>query len=327
MLDKALKQCAYIGLGAMGTPISGHIANHIETLGYPPLLVYNRTRSKADLVKKNHRVDIAESIEACARSDIIFTCLFDDDAVEGTVDTLLRTQLRPGTIIVDQSTISPTTSQRIAKKTTQSGVYYLACPILGPPSKAAVADLTVLIAGPIDARPLVLPLLVPVIGKKCVELNEDASNSLRLKLCGNLLFSGILVSLTESLTLAEASGLGQDKAQELIDILFPDTLFSVYGTKMVKETYYKQINYPISGAQKDVGHMVSLAQSVGAPLTIAEAFLEQLGEARAEKGDIDITGVIGSKFLKRGKLKTQEYSATVSLGQRKNAGLTFDLKK
>ncbi|KAF7730556.1 DNA polymerase zeta [Apophysomyces ossiformis] len=297
MLGNPTRQCAYIGLGAMGAPISGHIADHLEESGYPPLLVYNRTKAKAIDVQKSHKVIVAESVEACARSDIIFSCLFDDKAVEETIDKLLRANLRPGTIFVDQSTISPTTATRICEKTAAANVHYVASPILGPPSKAASADLTVLIAGSFSARSVVIPLLIPVIGKKHVEIGDDPSDSLRLKLCGNMLFSGILLSLTESLTLAEASGLSQDRFQELVQLLFPNSLFSLYSDKMIKQTYYSQIDFPISGAQKDVGHMVSLAKSVRTPAIVAETFLQHLTKVRDQKGDIDITGVIENHYL------------------------------
>ncbi|KAI9359707.1 hypothetical protein BD770DRAFT_419315 [Pilaira anomala] len=302
-------QCAYIGLGAMGNAMAGHIANKLASLHYPPLLAYNRTQSRAEDLKKTHPIQVASSLEQLASSsDLIFCCLLNDSAVTQTLDTLLP-HLKSGTILIEQSTISPTLAQTYAKKALEKGVIYLACPVMGPPIKAASGDLTVLLAGGnSEVRAKVIPLLIPVIGKKLIELGEeDVGESLRLKLCGNYFITSVVEMVAEGMTLGEASGVGQDKVKELLDAVFPNTLLGVYAGRMLNNTYKDQIAFPITTAQKDLKHIMQLAKDSGASLPITDIFFQNTEKVLKDHGNYDLTSVVGNL--------------------REKAGLDFDLKK
>lgn len=302
-------QCAYIGLGAMGNAMAGHISNKLSALQYPPLLAFNRTQARAEILQKTHPVTVATSLEQVATSsDVIFSCLLNDAAVVETLDTLLP-HLKSGTILIEQSTISPALAQQYAKKAKDVGVVYLACPVMGPPVKAISGDLTVLMAGGTDqVRAKIIPLLIPVIGKKVIELGqEDVAESLRLKLCGNYFITSLVEMVAEGMTLGEASGVGQDKVKELLDAVFPNSLFGVYAGRMLNNTYKDEIAFPITAAKKDVAHIVQLAKDSGAKLPITEAFLENADKVLADHGNYDLSSVVGNMRLR--------------------AGLEFDLKQ
>lgn len=302
-------QCAYIGLGAMGNAMAGHISNKLSALQYPPLLAFNRTQARAEILQKTHPVTVATSLEQVATSsDVIFSCLLNDAAVVETLDTLLP-HLKSGTILIEQSTISPALAQQYAKKAKDVGVVYLACPVMGPPVKAISGDLTVLMAGGTDqVRAKIIPLLIPVIGKKAIELGqEDVAESLRLKLCGNYFITSLVEMVAEGMTLGEASGVGQDKVKELLDAVFPNSLFGVYAGRMLNNTYKDEIAFPITAAKKDVAHIVQLAKDSGAKLPITEAFLENADKVLADHGNYDLSSVVGNMRLR--------------------AGLEFDLKQ
>lgn len=292
-------QCSYIGLGAMGNAMAGHIANKLSLLQYPPLLVFNRTQARAEGLKKTHPVQVATSLEQVASSsDIIFSCLLNDDAVSETIDAMLP-HLKSGTILIEQSTISPALAQTYAKKAKQVGVTYLACPVMGPPSKAVSGDLTVLMAGGnTKERAKVIHLMIPVIGKKIIELGEeDVAESLRLKLCGNFFITSVVEMVAEGMTLGEASGVGQDKVKELLDAVFPNTLLGIYADRMLNNTYKDQIAFPITTAQKDVAHILQLAKDSGAKLPITEIFSKNADKVLSDHGNYDLTSVVGSKFF------------------------------
>lgn len=194
-------QTAYIGLGAMGNAMAGHIAKKVASLNYPPLLAFNRTQTRAENLKKTHPVEVATSLEQVAKSsDIIFSCLLNDAAVKETIDGLIS-HLKPGTILIEQSTIAPTLAQENAKRLKEVGVTYLACPVMGPPVKAASGDLTVMMAGGNDqVREKVIPLLIPVVGKTIIKLGqEDVAESLRLKLCGNFFITSVVEMVAEGM--------------------------------------------------------------------------------------------------------------------------------
>ncbi|KAI8642539.1 NAD binding domain of 6-phosphogluconate dehydrogenase-domain-containing protein [Parasitella parasitica] len=293
-------QCAYIGLGAMGKSMAGHIAKKLESLNYPPLLAYNRTQARAEDLKKTHRVVVAESLEQVAQSaDIIFSCLLNDAAVVDTVNSL-KPYLKPNAILVESSTISPALAQKLAAELKQKNVSYIACPVVGPPVQAASGSLTVLIAGPEDARQQVLPLLDQVIGKKVINLGQDVGESLRLKLCANFFVTSVVEVVAEGMTLGEAAGVGQENVKELLDSLFPNTLFGIYAGRMLNNTYRDEIAFPISGAKKDVGHITEMAKENGVSLPVTEIFLQNANKVQEEQGNIDLSGIVGNLRVKAG---------------------------
>ncbi|KAL0078070.1 hypothetical protein J3Q64DRAFT_1293261 [Phycomyces blakesleeanus] len=300
-------QCAYIGLGAMGYPMAGHIANHLQTLKYPSLLVHNRTLGRAESLASSVPSRVARSIAECAIADVVFTCLLNDAIVEQTVTSLLEAGLKKGAIIVEQSTVAPALVDSLAAKARASGVFYLACPIMGPPQRAQSADLVVLMAGPKAQQAIVKPLLIPAIGKKAIELGEDPAESIRLKLCGNFLVTSSCEMLAEALTLGEAAGIPQDKVGELVGSVFSSPLLNIYTTRMVQKTYNDQVHFSLTGAKKDGTHIHNMGIASGIKLPITEAFLNNVKSAHDKRGDIDITGIVGAV--------------------REGAGLDFDLKK
>lgn len=295
-------QCAYIGLGAMGNAMAGHIAQKLSSLGCPPLLAFNRTQARAEALAQTHPVTVASSLDQVATANIIFSCLLNDAAVIETLDTLIPL-LKTDTILVEQSTISPALAQKYAAKAKEAGVVYLACPVMGPPIKAKSGDLTVLMAGGESAeiRGKVLPLLIPVVGKKVIELGlQDVAESLRLKLCGNYFVTSVVEMVAEGMTLGEASGVGQDKVKELLDAVFPNSLMGVYADRMLKNTYKDEIAFPITTAKKDVAHIVQLAKDSGAKLPITEAFLKNADEVLENHGNYDLSSVVGNLRVQAG---------------------------
>jgi 3-hydroxyisobutyrate dehydrogenase-like beta-hydroxyacid dehydrogenase len=291
-------QCAYIGLGAMGNSMAGHIAKKVATLNYPPLLAFNRTQVRAEALEKTHPVKAVTSLEQVAtQSDIIFSCLLNDAAVIETLDTLLP-HLKSGSILVEQSTISPSLALEYAKKSKDVGVTYVSCPVMGPPVKAASGDLIVLMAGGNDeVRAKITPLLADVIGKKIIDLGQDdVGKSLRLKLCGNYFITSIVEMVAEGMTLGEASGVGQNKVKELLDSVFPGSLLGIYASRMLNNTYKDEIAFPITTAKKDVSHIVQLAKDSGASLPITEVFLENADKTLENHGNYDLSSIVGSKY-------------------------------
>jgi 3-hydroxyisobutyrate dehydrogenase-like beta-hydroxyacid dehydrogenase len=99
-----------------------------------PLIIYNRTSQRAtDLSNKlpKGRSTVAETIEdAVSKSDIIFTCVGDDKAMEATIDTAKTVDIK-GKLFVDCSTIHPDTTDKLAKIIEGAGAEFVACPGIG----------------------------------------------------------------------------------------------------------------------------------------------------------------------------------------------------
>src|SRR5438105_9696550 len=149
----------FIGLGSMGLPIARHVLQAGHTV-----VVYNRTRSRADALKPL-RPTIADSPAAAARGvDVLVTMVADDAALE---DVMLEASgalaaLARGAIHVSMSTISPKLSRALAERHRAAGQEYVAAPVFGRPEAAEAKKLWVVAAGP-----------APAIDRKSTRLNSS----------------------------------------------------------------------------------------------------------------------------------------------------------
>ncbi len=144
-------QVGWIGLGNMGVKMAANLAKHMRNMSppLPPLLVYNRTVSKAQALEKelDGLVKAVDSVEAIGtRCDLIFTSLSDDDAAEQIYESLLQAEekrvgkhLRNAslaaslTLLVDTSTLYPATTGKLERKISALPKrHFVAAPAFGP---------------------------------------------------------------------------------------------------------------------------------------------------------------------------------------------------
>ncbi|HEX2186134.1 MAG TPA: NAD(P)-binding domain-containing protein, partial [Chloroflexota bacterium] len=131
----------YIGLGLMGKPM----ARNILRAGYP-LTVYNRTRSKAeDLAAEG--ATVAGSIAELARQvDVVCSCVTGPRDVEAVYlgEGGVLSAARPGTLLIEMSTIDPGTHQRVAQAARERDCAYLDAPVSGGVTGARDGTLTIM---------------------------------------------------------------------------------------------------------------------------------------------------------------------------------------
>ncbi|MEH7120309.1 NAD(P)-binding domain-containing protein, partial [Neobacillus vireti] len=93
------------------------MARNLLKNGYE-LTVFNRTKEKMDLLKEEGAILAGSPKEVALKSDIVFTMLTADAAVEEVVlgENGIVYGAHPGLIVIDSSTISPSTSKKLAKE-------------------------------------------------------------------------------------------------------------------------------------------------------------------------------------------------------------------
>jgi 3-hydroxyisobutyrate dehydrogenase-like beta-hydroxyacid dehydrogenase len=136
---ESIQNVDVIGLGRMGTAI----ANNIIKSGFN-LVVYNRTPDKTRSVVEAGAISASSPREAASKSDVILTSLRDDAALLEVVngEKGILSGLRPETIHISTSTISPSLSTTLAQMHNAQGSLYLAAPVLGNPAAAKEGKLT-----------------------------------------------------------------------------------------------------------------------------------------------------------------------------------------
>ncbi|KAG2173758.1 hypothetical protein INT43_005178 [Umbelopsis isabellina] len=291
---------AYVGLGEMGSAMAQNLANWLTEQHHPtPLIVWNRSSAKAHRLEN---VKVAETLEEVAKNaNVILSCLLNDAAVSDCYNQLFEHLPKSNnTIFCEMSTVAPALTRDLHKRANELGAGYLATPIFGLPPKARAAELTIIKAGDNKLRKIVDPYLIPALGKKSIELGEDVTEALNMKLTGNCMITGFAEVLAEGLTLAAATGVGQDKALAFIEAMYPNTPLVAYAKKMATNDY-NQVAFHVGGAKKDVKHIVKLGEDHNLDLKVSKVMLDNLEELEKTKGEnIDLTGVVGVVRTKAG---------------------------
>jgi len=114
------------------TESQGMVKNIVEKGNLDkPIIIHNRTVARAEKLVSSLPSDsakVAKSLEdAVNPSDIIFTCVGDDKAIEETINTALKGNAK-GKLFVDCSTIHPDTTDKLAKTINDAGAEFVACP-------------------------------------------------------------------------------------------------------------------------------------------------------------------------------------------------------
>lgn len=191
----------YIGLGLMGAPM----ARNLMKAGHK-LVVHNRSRAIVDQLAAEGATPAFSPREVAAQVEVVFTNLPDSPDVELVAlgpDGILS-GAHPGLIMVDNSTIKPETSRRIAARLAEVGVAALDAPVSGGDIGAKAGTLTIMVGGPEEAFNQVLPLL-QAIGKTITYIGESGAGQVT-KAANQIMVVAQMVGMAEALVLSQKSG-------------------------------------------------------------------------------------------------------------------------
>src|SRR5712691_5423629 len=165
----------------MGRPMAGHLVD----AGYA-VTVWNRTREKgAALLERG--VAAAESPrEVASRSDITITMVADTpDVLEVILGSNgVLSGARPGSVVVDMSTISPVATREIARKLAERGVEMLDAPVSGGEKGAIEGTLSIMVGGELEAVARAMPLF-EAMGNTIVHVGRSGAGQV-CKACNQL---------------------------------------------------------------------------------------------------------------------------------------------
>ncbi|KAL1297010.1 hypothetical protein AAFC00_004604 [Neodothiora populina] len=292
-------QLAWIGLGNMGRGMVKNLAEKAD-LGGNPVIIFNRTSSRAEQLSQELGADKAKAVssiaEAVKPADIVFTCVGDDKAIEETIGSALEGSPK-GKLFVDCSTVHPDTTDKLAKMVTDAGAEFVACPVFGAPAMATSGQLICVLAGSAAAVDKVKPYTTGVMGRAIIDYSgEPQGAATRLKIIGNTFILNMVETLSEGHVLAEKSGLGSDRLHQFIEAMFPGP-YTAYSNRMREGDYYKREEplFAVDLARKDAGHAMALAKTHGCRMKgveVADAHLAEVKEHEGSKGDI--AGIYGA---------------------------------
>ena len=203
-------KAAWIGLGAMGAPMAGHLAN-----GRHLAAVWNRTAAKAERFAAEHpRVRAAATPEDASRdADVIFICVSADDDLRRIVDQL-EPVLGAGQIVVDHSTVAPSTSRDLADSLEDLGVAFIDAPVTGGVEGAINGQLAIMAGGDERALDRMRPVLACYA--RVVHHLGPSGCGQAAKAVNQLMVAGIAEAVCESLALMRKLELPDEPMLELL---------------------------------------------------------------------------------------------------------------
>jgi len=273
------------------------------------LVVWNRTRSKADEFADQHASRRAASPAECAaKADVVISMLADDAAVvaahtgsDGTFGAL-----RPGAVVVDMSTIAVDTVRRLAAEASGAGVSFLDAPVSGSVAAAADGALTIMVGGPADAVETVRPVL-ETMGKAVIHLGGNGAGA-SMKLSVNTVVHLLNGAVSEALVLAERSGIDRAAAYEVFRNSAIAAPFVHYRQAAFEHPEDTTVAFRLTLAAKDLRNALELAEDVGASLPHSTEALRVL-TAAAEAGFAEQDESAVAEYL-RGTERNPERGST-----------------
>ncbi|KAI2634811.1 NAD(P)-binding protein [Hypomontagnella submonticulosa] len=275
----------FVGLGNMGSMMSLNLANYAQKQGFPKVKLWNRSRGKAEQLAEQGFFEIADTLEALAKScDIIHACLANDDVALSVYRQILSAA---GTdlILVDHSTLYPSTSAVLSDEADRRGSSFLSCPVFGPPAVAKSAGLLVVISGRETSRAVVKKYITPVIGKTVIDCGDNTSKGALLKILGNSCILGTIELMSESFTLAEKTGFDAGLFYEFIQHWFPAPAWVNYGRKIRDGAFSGQTGFTLPGGMKDASYIRRLGAETSTPTPIIDQAWNHLTTAKAIGGE------------------------------------------
>ena len=275
-------QVGFIGLGRMGQAIAGRILG-----GGHDLIVYNRTRSKADALAKAGAEVAASVAAACTGREVVITMLTDDAALSEVLSGGLLATLPKGAIHVPMGTHSVTALADLNKAHESAGQVLVACPVLGRPDAAAAGQLGLVAAGPADAIAKLEPLL-EAVGRRTFVAGTNPAGAAAVKLANNMVLGCAIEAMGEGFALTRRFGVEPAVFNEVLtDGLFAAPAYKIYGGIISREAY-DQVAFTTKLGLKDANLMMAAGLAANVPLPSLNVYRDRLLGAIAHgEGDLD----------------------------------------
>jgi 2-hydroxy-3-oxopropionate reductase len=277
----------FIGLGIMGNPMSRNLikAGH-------KLVVYDIVPALLDAAVANGAAGGSSSADVASRCELVITMLPDGPEVEQAIlgPAGVLEGAKPGTIIVDMSSISPLVSQKAGSACTAKGIAFLDAPVSGGEPKAIDGTLAIMVGGDKAVFDKVLPVLQSMGSSVTLTGPVGAGNV--TKLANQIIVACNIAAMGEALVLATRAGLNPEVVFNAIKGgLAGSTVLNAKAPMVISRNF--KPGFRIKLHQKDLRNALLAAESmkVALPLTaqVQQMIMALMNEGR---GDLDHSAIV-----------------------------------
>ncbi|HVS51979.1 MAG TPA: NAD(P)-dependent oxidoreductase [Opitutaceae bacterium] len=278
---------AFLGLGLMGSGM----ASRLLGAGFP-LVVYNRSRAKAEPLAAAGAKLAATPAEAAQSADVILSMVADDQAARAVwlgADGALATA-RAGTICIESSTVTAAWVRELAAAAQARGCAFIDAPVTGSKGHARAGELNFLVGGDAATLERARPVLA-AMSRTITHLGPVGSGA-TIKLINNFVCGTQVAALAEALAFIERSGLDRERALDVMLSGAPGSpLVKTISARMTAADYTP--NFFLRLLAKDLGYAIAEARRQSLELATATTALAAFERAiAAGHGDRDMSAVI-----------------------------------
>ena len=260
------KKVGFIGIGLMGLPMSMNIVK----AGYD-LTVFNRSKNKAEPLKE-FGAKISNTLkDAVDGSDIVITMLTDDTAVDEVMNnTDFLENLKSGSIVIDMSSVKPTTATKHGNNLKLKNINYLDAPVSGGTIGAEEASLAIMVGGEQNIfedafdilKKMGNPTLVGPIGSGQVS-----------KLANQIIVGLTIGAVAEAVTLCEKAGANPNKMIKALSGGWADSkVLQTHGKRMIDKDFTPKGRTSVH--LKDMNNILECANNYNTHLPISNLVKE-----------------------------------------------------
>ncbi len=255
-----MTQVGFIGLGIMGSGMS----RNLLAAGFQ-LTVHNRSPERMRPLAEAGAATAASPAELAAACDVVIVCVSDTPDVEAV---LLGEQgvvhgARPGSLVIDMSTISPRATRAIAGQLAERGIAMIDAPVSGGSEGAAKGTLSIMVGGAADDVRRATPYL-EAMGRTITHVGPTGAGQ-SCKLVNQILVVVTMLGVAEALVFAQAGGLDLERALAAVDGGAGGSwMLSNRGSQAIRRDW--RPGFTIDLQQKDLRLVLEAADEVGVPM-------------------------------------------------------------
>jgi 2-hydroxy-3-oxopropionate reductase len=271
---------AFIGLGIMGSPMAAHLvaAGHDVT-------GFDLSPASLEKLVADGGKAVSTAQEAVSGAEVVITMLPNHPQVEAVIDEVA---FDDGTLLIDMSTIRPSTSIEIARKL--SNVRVLDAPVSGGQTGAVQASLSIMVGGEEQDFAAARPFL-EVVGKTIVHVGPHGAGQV-VKAANQLMVGGIYALVAESIVLLEASGVDPKAGLDVLaGGLAANRILDLKRESMIAREF--QPGFRIDLHHKDMGIALDAARAADVSLPVTNQIAALVAAARAQGyGSLDHSALL-----------------------------------
>ena len=270
---------AFIGLGVMGY----HMAGHLAKAGLD-VVVYNRTRAKAEAWVDAHNGQLASTPAAAAKgASMVFACVGNDADLNAVItgDDGAAAGMDAGALLIDHTTTSADIARNLSARLAEQDCYMLDAPVSGGQAGAENAALTIMVGGPQNIFDTARPVLMHYA--RAVRLMGPTGAGQLTKMVNQICIGGLLQSLSEALVFCEKAGLD---GRAVVDVISKGAAQSWQMENRFETMIDNRFDFgfAVDWMIKDLDICLAEAERNGADLPITQIIRDYYGDVREMGG-------------------------------------------